>query len=127
MQQQHIRPRRFTVLSDKLAAMASPRAVQDAVTAALGAAPDTRACGRDQEADKFRQVLQLLLAGPDAPPALRQRRVKTSPKRIADTVRLIQECGLTPTGIAYRPDGTTVIEIGCPPAPVPRKPRGFDI
>lgn len=120
---------------DDLAAMGAPRTPGDAlgtsqdIDAALAALrdPAPQAPGPDQDADALRGLIQLLRAVPVAPPAPARRRVKASSKRIADTVRLIQECGLTPTGIAHRPDGSTVIEIGNPPAPEKRKPKGWDI
>ncbi|WP_347140463.1 hypothetical protein [Paracoccus sp. SSK6] len=63
-----------------------------------------------------------------APPASQPRRtVRAHPRQIENTLRLIQQCGLTPSAVALRPDGSTVIEIGNPPAPEKRKPKGWDI
>lgn len=101
-------------------------------------------CARQQAAQPgpFRQVdapspddmqaalaalVQLLRTIPIVHAVAPRRRVKASPKQITETMALIQQCGLTPTGIVHRADGSTAVEIGNPPAPEPRKPRGWDI
>lgn len=119
---------------DDLATMGLPRTAEDAPTASqdISAAlasfrdPAPPAPGPDQDADALRGLIRLLGAIPVASPAVAQRRVKASPKRIADTVRLIQECGLAPTGIVHRPDGSTAVEIGSLPAPEKRKAKGWE-
>lgn len=53
------------------------------------------------------------------------RRVYASPKRIEETLRVVQAVGLTPSGVVHRPDGSTVIEIGAAAqSEVPRKAKG---
>lgn len=89
--------------------------------------PTAPAISPDLVNDALRALILHLGAVPVTPAAAPMRRVIASPKRIEDTVRLIQQCGLTPTGIAYRPDGTTVIEIGGDTESSPRKPRGWNI
>lgn len=71
-------------------------------------------------------LIQLLRTVPVVPAVAPKRRVKVSARRIEETVRLIQQCGLAPTGIVHRPDGSTAIEIGNPPTITPLKATGWD-
>lgn len=131
--------------ADRLPALTDAELVQ--VAAAAFAEPSDNAgqaggahcagCGRqigaaaqDATGDLLQAVLALVRASAQAvavPVPQAQRRTKASPKQIENTLRLIQQCGLTPSAVVLRPDGSTVIEIGNPPAPEKRKPRGGDI
>ncbi|MTD99064.1 hypothetical protein GIY56_02045 [Paracoccus sp. YIM 132242] len=135
----------FPLTTDRLPALTDAEVMQ--VVAAAFAEPSDHAgqsgdahcakCGGqigaaapDPTGDLLQAVLALVRAHGQAvavPVPQPRRRAKASPKWIADTLRLIQERGLTPTGIVHRPDGSTVIEIGNPPAPEKRKPKGWDI
>lgn len=88
------------------------------------------AAAHDPTGDLLQAVLAVVRASTQAvavPVSQPQRRTKASPKHIENMLRLIQRCGLTPSAIALRPDGSTVIEIGNPPAPEKRKPQGWPI
>lgn len=88
------------------------------------------AAAHDATGDLLQAVLALVRASAQAVPIpvpKPQRPAKASPKQIENTLRLIQQCHLTPSAVVLRPDGSTVIEIGNPPAPAPHKPRGWDI
>ncbi|WP_143809723.1 hypothetical protein [Paracoccus yeei] len=82
-------------------------------------------------ADLLQALLGLLRASarsvvvPPAPPP--RRRVKATSKQIDGSLRLIQQCGLTPSAVALRPDGSTVIEISTAAQPDPRKPKGWKV
>ncbi|MFC3628457.1 hypothetical protein ACFOM8_03265 [Paracoccus angustae] len=134
-QRQSSKPGSPEAALDDLAAMGLPRTAEDAVatpqdiSAALSALPDPTAQVPDPEggADALRVLIQHLRAVPVASPAPARRRILASPKRITETLRIVQACGLTPSGVVHRPDGSTVIEIGAAAQPEPRKPRGWKI
>lgn len=135
----------FPMTADRLPALTDAEVMQVAAAAFTdptnnAGQPDKARCvecggqigaaAHNPTGDLLQAVLALVRASVQAvavPAPLPQRRTKASPKQIENTLRLIQHCGLTPTGIAHRPDGSTVIEIGNPPFPEKRKPKGWNI
>jgi hypothetical protein len=125
------------VTADRLPALTDAEVMQVAAVAFAEPSDNARqphsggsGAAHDATGDLLQAVLALLRASVQAvavPVPQTQRRTKTSPKQIENTLRLIQQCGLTPSAVVLRPDGSTIIEIGSPPAPEPRRPRGWDI
>lgn len=120
------------VLQVAAAALAEPamNAGQPGGAHCAGCGGQIGANAHDATGDLLQAVLALVRASAQAvaiPVPQPQRRTKASPKQIENTLRLIQRCGLTPSAVALRPDGSAVIEIGNPPPPEKRKPQGWPI